>query len=62
LPELYYPFLVNAMYAANDDIDEKWVIQFWQWSGAQYHVLDRMEKGNLIILDLFSDAHTHFDA
>ena len=57
-----YTAIANAMYAANDDIDEKWVIQFWQWSGAQYHVLDRMEKGNLIILDLFSDAHTHFDA
>ena len=42
--------------------DAKWVIQFWQWSGAQYHVLDQVEKGKLIILDLFSDAHTHFNA
>lgn len=57
-----YTAIANAMYAANDDIDEKWVIQFWQWSGAQYHVLDKVEKGNLIILDLFSDAHTHFNS
>lgn len=57
-----YTAIANAMYAANDDIDEKWVIQFWQWSGAQYHVLDKVEKGKLIILDLFSDAHTHFNA
>ena len=42
--------------------EAKWVIQFWQWSGAQYHVLDQVEKGKLIILDLFSDAHTHFNA
>lgn len=57
-----YTAIANAMYAANEDIDEKWVIQFWQWSSAQYHVLDKVEKGKLIILDLFSDAHTHFNA
>lgn len=55
-----YTAIYNALKAANDDIDEKWVIQFWQWSGAQYNVLDKVDKGDLIVLDLFSDAHTHF--
>ena len=55
-----YKAIADAMFAANDDIDEKWVIQYWQWSSEQYHVLDQVAKGNLIILDLFSTAHTHF--
>ncbi len=55
-----YEAIADAMFAANDDIDEKWVIQYWQWSSEQYHVLDQVAKGNLIILDLFSTAHTHF--
>lgn len=55
-----YTAIYNAMKKANDDIDEKWVIQFWQWSGAQYNVLSKVPKGDLIVLDLFSDAHTHF--
>ena len=55
-----YAAIANAMYAANDDIDEKWVIQFWQWTAPQYHVLDQVAHGKLIILDLFSDAYTHF--
>ena len=55
-----YTAIYNAMKAANDDIEEKWVIQFWQWSGAQYNVLDKVNVGDLIVLDLFSDAHTHF--
>ena len=38
----------------------KWVIQQWQWNWQQYAVLDQMQKGQLIVLDLFSDAHTHF--
>ena len=38
----------------------KWVIQQWQWGWHQYKVLDQMKKGQLIVLDLFSDAHTHF--
>ncbi len=45
---------------AKANADGKWVIQFWQWSGAQYNVLGRVQKGKLIVLDLYSDAHTHF--
>lgn len=55
-----YASIAQAMYTARSDA--KWVIQFWQWSGAQYNVLDKVEKGRLIVLDLFSDAHTHFGA
>lgn len=54
-----YRKIADAMYKANSN--GKWVIQFWQWSGAQYNVLDKVEKGKLIVLDLFSDAHTHFN-
>lgn len=54
-----YSKIADAMYKANSN--GKWVIQFWQWSGAQYNVLDKVEKGKLIVLDLFSDAHTHFN-
>ncbi len=53
-----YEKLAGAMEKAN--ADGQWVIQFWQWSGAQYHVLDKVEKGKLVVLDLYSDAHTHF--
>lgn len=55
-----YKAIADAMYAANEDIDEKWVIQYWQWSSAQYNVLNQVAKGDLIVLDLFSDGHTHF--
>ena len=55
-----YKAIADAMFKANDDIDEKWVIQYWQWSSDQYKVLDQVSKGDLIILDLFSTAHTHF--
>lgn len=54
-----YSKIADAMYKANSN--GKWVIQFWQWNGAQYNVLDKVEKGKLIVLDLFSDAHTHFN-
>ncbi len=53
-----YSRIAQAMTAANKD--SKWVIQFWQWSGDQYNVLSKVSKGRLIVLDLFSDAHTHF--
>ncbi len=56
-----YSSIAEAMYEANSDIDEKWVIQFWQWSEEQYKVLDEVKQGNLIVLDLFADAYTHFD-
>ena len=55
-----YKAIADAMFKANDDIDEKWVIQYWQWNADQYHVLDQVSIGDLIILDLFSTAHTHF--
>jgi len=53
-----YRQIAAAMTRANSA--GKWVIQFWQWSGAQYNVLSNVDKGKLIVLDLFSDAHTHF--
>ena len=55
-----YKAIADAMFAANDDINEKWVIQYWQWNAEQYYVLDQVAHGDLIILDLFSTAHTHF--
>lgn len=53
-----YKRIGEAMFKANGKA--KWVIQFWQWSQAQYNVLSQVSKGKLIVLDLFSDAHTHF--
>ncbi len=53
-----YKKIAQAMTAAKSDA--KWVIQFWQWSGEQYNVLSQVDKGKLIVLDLYSDAHTHF--
>ena len=53
-----YKKIADAMLKAN--AKGKWVIQFWQWSGDQYNVLSKVDKGRLIVLDLFSDAHTHF--
>ena len=55
-----YKAIADAMSSANENVNEKWVIQYWQWSGDQYKVLDQVAKGDLIILDLFSTAHTHF--
>lgn len=53
-----YRKIAEAMTAAR--ADAKWVIQYWQWSSAQYNVLSNVDTGTLIVLDLFSDAHTHF--
>ncbi len=53
-----YKKIGDAMTAARSDA--QWVIQFWQWNGDQYKVLSQIEKGKLIVLDLYSDAHTHF--
>lgn len=55
-----YAKIAEAMTKAK--ADAQWVIQFWSWREAQYHVLDKVEKGKLIVLDLYSDAHTHFGA
>lgn len=55
-----YTQLANALYKAN--ADAKWVIQQWQWSDAQYNVLSKVEKGKLIILDLYSEANPNFGA
>lgn len=49
-----YRSLRNAMVAARPDA--KWVIQQWDWSKDQYRVLDQVEPGRLIVLDLFSDG------
>lgn len=53
-----YDKIAQAMTKAN--ANGKWVAQYWQWSGAQYNILSHVAKGKLIILDLYSDAHTHF--
>lgn len=55
-----YTQLANALYKAN--ADAKWVIQQWQWSDTQYNVLKKVEKGKLIILDLYSEANPNFNA
>ncbi len=54
-----YEKLYEAMKAGTPE-NSKWVIQFWQWSGAQYNVLDKVDNGRLIILDLFSDNQPAF--
>lgn len=53
-----YKKIYNAMHKAKEDA--KWVIQFWQWSDAQYNVLSQVDQGKLIILDLSSDCSPHF--
>ena len=57
--EAAYKSIADAMIANNPDA--KWVIQQWQWYENQYKVLNQVEHGRLIVLDLFSDAHTHFE-
>ena len=54
-----YEKLASALY---DNVNEnaKWVVQFWQWSGEQYNILDKVKEGKLIILDLFSEAVPNF--
>lgn len=56
--ESAYKAIGDAMLKVNEDA--QWVIQFWQWSSDQYYALSETEVGDLIVLDLFSDAHTHF--
>lgn len=54
-----YRSIRNAMVEANPA--GKWVIQQWQWSKAQRNVLDQVEPGRLIVLDLFSDGNYHVE-
>ena len=54
-----YRSISRAMTAANPEA--KWVIQYWGWTKAQYSVVKQIEKGRLIVLDLFSDAFSRFD-
>ena len=57
------PAAYSALYKAMDDANpgSKWVIQQWQWSKPQYNVLERVPKGKLVVLDLFSDAQPRFE-
>lgn len=55
-----YKSLANALYKAQPDA--KWVVQFWQWSGPQYNILSQVEKGKLIVLDLFSESVPNFNS
>lgn len=59
-PGLGYQKMYNAMIAAKPDA--KWVIQSWQWSGAQWTSLDNIPKGRLIVLDLYSDGKPNWGA
>ncbi|MDE6535078.1 MAG: alpha-N-acetylglucosaminidase, partial [Muribaculaceae bacterium] len=49
-----YKNLYNAMDKATPG--SHFVIQSWQWSGAQYKSLDNIPKGKLLVLDLYSDG------
>lgn len=49
-----YRKMYEAMTTARPD--SKWVIQSWQWSGAQRQCLANVPKGRLIVLDLYSDG------
>lgn len=55
-----YKNLAQAMYKAQPSA--KWVVQFWQWSGAQYNILSQIEKGKLIVLDLYSESVPNFSS
>ncbi len=53
-PGLGYQKMNTALHAAKPDA--KWVIQSWQWSGAQRTCLSNIPVGELIVLDLYSDG------
>lgn len=53
-PGLGYQKMNEALHAAKSDA--KWVIQAWQWSNAQRTCLTNIPKGELIVLDLYSDG------
>lgn len=50
-----YQKVYEAMNASHPH--SKWVIQQWQWSADQYQALRAVPKGQLIVLDLFSDGN-----
>lgn len=52
--ELAYQNLYKAMDTAKPG--SHFVIQSWQWSGAQYKCLDNVPEGKLLVLDLYSDG------
>lgn len=52
-----YSKIAEAMTKAN--AKGKWVVQFWQWSGAQYNILSKVEKVNsLCSTCLVTHIHT----
>ncbi len=53
-----YKAMNQALHAAK--ADSKWVIQSWQWSGAQTTCLDNIPVGELIVLDLYSDGRPNY--
>lgn len=53
-----YKAMNAALHAAKPD--SKWVIQSWQWSGAQTTCLDNIPVGELIVLDLYSDGRPNY--
>ena len=53
-----YRKMNEALHAAKPDA--KWVIQSWQWSGAQRTCLDNIPVGELIVLDLYSDGNPNY--
>jgi alpha-N-acetylglucosaminidase len=55
-----YARIFEQMNIANPK--SQWVIQQWQWSKAQYLVLDNVPTRRLIVLDLFSDGRPNLNA
>ncbi len=52
------------LYKAMDDAKSgsQFVIQSWQWSGAQWKSLNNIPIGKLIVLDLYSDGNPNWGA
>lgn len=57
-PGLGYQKMNEALHIAK--ADAQWVIQSWQWSGAQRSCLNNIPKGQLIVLDLYSDGNPNY--
>lgn len=58
-PGAGYKKMSAALQAAHPGA--QWVIQSWQWSEAQRTCLDNIDKGKLIVLDLYSDGNPQWD-